>query len=474
VIAPVRTRGTEVTREPGSFRDPSNGVLESDGAVYRFFKGESANDFTAFLKTDLHKDLTASGALIESERIERAAAPALYEAFSGIDLVVEHPRIPFVSYPYEWPFEMLRAAGELQIELTRRAFLHGYNIKDATPYNIQFRGAEPVFIDAGSFEKRRPGTSWRAYSQFCRMFLNPLLLQAASGVPFQPWLRSAIDGIDVEQLAPLLPLSRKLRPGTFVDVVLQSWLNRRFGDNEALVRKVTSQQVSDKTVASMIERAAKQLHGLTRKGGRTVWGDYETGKTHYSSAAERFKEQFVREKLQAAEPGVTWDLGCNAGQYSLIASEASQYVVAMDFDELAVGRLFDRIAGKRKNILPLVVDITNPSPSQGWANRERKALLERGHADWALALALVHHLAIGSNVPLPFIAKWLADASEAVILEFVPKSDPMVQRLLLTREDVFPDYTPLGFEHSIAPYFDVTERVSIPESERLLYVLNRR
>jgi SAM-dependent methyltransferase len=293
-------------------------------------------------------------------------------------------------------------------------------------------------------------------------------------VPFQPWLRSAIDGIDVEQLAPLLPLSRKLRPGTFVDVVLQSWLNRRFGDNEALVRKVTSQQVSDKTVASMIERAAKQLHGLTRKGGRTVWGDYETGKTHYSSAAERFKEQFVREKLQAAEPGVTWDLGCNAGQYSLIASEASQYVVAMDFDELAVGRLFDRIAGKRKNILPLVVDITNPSPSQGWANRERKALLERGHADWALALALVHHLAIGSNVPLPFIAKWLADASEAVILEFVPKSDPMVQRLLLTREDVFPDYTPLGFEHSIAPYFDVTERVSIPESERLLYVLNRR
>jgi hypothetical protein len=270
-------------------------------------------------------------------------------------------------------------------------------------------------------------------------------------------------------------MGRKLRPRTFVDVVLQSWLSRRFGNNEALLRTVATQQVSGQTVASMIDRAGKQLRGLKRKGGgKTVWGDYEAGKTHYSSAAERFKEQFVREKLEAATPAVTWDLGCNAGQYSLIAADVSEYVIAMDFDELAVGRLYERIAGKDANILPLVVDITNPSPGQGWAGKERKPLLDRGHADWALALALVHHLAIGSNVPLPYIAEWLSEAADHVILEFVPKADPMVKRLLLTREDVFPDYTPLGFEHSIAPYFSIDERVEIPESDRLLYVLSRR
>jgi len=474
VIARFRTPRTQVEREPGSFRDPSNGVLEADGSIYRFFKGDSASEFEAFLATDLHRELTSSRLLIQSIPVTKSAAPGLYAVADDTRLVVENPRIPFVSYAYEWPFEMLRAAGELQIDLTKRAIEAGYTVKDATPYNVQFQGAKPVFIDVASFEPRKPGTAWRAYSQFCRMFLNPLLLQAATGVPFQPWLRSAIDGIDVEQLGPLLPMGRKLRPRTFVDVVLQSWLSRRFGNNEALLRKMATQQVSDKTVAAMIDRAAKQLHGLKRKGGKTVWGDYETGKTHYSSTAERFKEQFVQEKLSAAKPAVTWDLGCNMGQYSLIAADASNYVIAMDFDELAVGRLYERIAGKRPNILPLVVDITNPSPGQGWAGKERKPLLDRGHADWALALALVHHLAIGSNVPLPYIAEWLSEAADHVILEFVPKTDPMVKRLLLTREDVFPEYTPLGFEQSIAPHFSVDERVAIPESDRLLYVLSHR
>jgi len=474
VIARLRKPRPRIIREPGSFRDPSGGIFEADARIFRFLTGESAADFEAFLNSGLYQQLTASGAVVESTRVGLSAEPELYEVADDTQLIVEHPRIPFISYPYEWPFEMLRAAGELQIDLTKRAFDAGYSVKDATPYNVQFHGAKPVFIDVASFEPRKPGTAWRAYSQFCRMFLNPLLLQSATGVPFQPWLRSAIDGIDVEQLGPLLPMGRKLRPKTFVDVVLQSWLNKRFGNNEALLRKVATQQVSDKTVAAMIDRAAKQLHGLKRKGGKTVWGDYETGKTHYSSTAERFKEQFVREKLTEAKPSVTWDLGCNAGQYSLIAADASDYVIAMDFDELAVGRLYERIAGKRTNILPLIVDLTNPSPGQGWAGKERKALLDRGHADWALALALVHHLAIGGNVPLHYIAEWLAQAADNVVLEFVPKSDPMVKRLLLTREDVFSDYTPLGFEHSIAPYFSVCERVAIPESDRLLYVLSRR
>ena len=474
MIARFRAPRTQIAREPGSFRDPSNGVFEANGSVYRFFRGDSAADFEAFIGSDLCRELTDSGLLIQSSPVAESAAPDLYAVAEDTRLVVEHPRVPFISYAYEWPFEMLRAAGELQIEVTKRAFGADYAVKDATPYNVQVQGALPICIDAASFEPRTPGSPWRAYSQFCRMFLNPLLLQSATGVPFQPWLRSAIDGIDVEQLGPLLPMGRKLRPKTFVDVVLQSWLNKRFGNNEALLRKVATQQVSDKTVAAMIDRAAKQLHGLKRKGGKTVWGDYETGKTHYSSTAERFKEQFVREKLTEAKPSVTWDLGCNAGQYSLIAADASDYVIAMDFDELAVGRLYERIAGKRTNILPLIVDLTNPSPGQGWAGKERKALLERGHADWALALALVHHLAIGGNVPLHYIAEWLAQAADNVVLEFVPKSDPMVKRLLLTREDVFSDYTPLGFEHSIAPYFSVCERVAIPESDRLLYVLSRR
>ena len=268
MISRFRAPRTQIVREPGSFRDPSNGVFEANGDIYRYFRGDAATGFEAFLQTALHGDLTASGALIESTRVSVQTSPELYGVAEDTRLVVEHPRVPFISYPYEWPFEMLRAAGALQIEVTRRAFEAGYAVKDATPYNVQFQGAAPIFIDAASFEPRRKGAPWRAYSQFCRMFLNPLLLQSATGVPFQPWMRSAIDGIDVEQLGPLLPMSRKMRPSTFVNVVLQSWLNKRFGNNEALVRKVTSQQVSDKTIASMIEGAAKAAAKPQAQGRR--------------------------------------------------------------------------------------------------------------------------------------------------------------------------------------------------------------
>jgi ribosomal protein L11 methylase PrmA len=215
----------------------------------------------------------------------------------------------------------------------------------------------------------------------------------------------------------------------------------------------------------------KQVQGLKRRKLRTTWSDYEDTKDHYSVAADAFKEEFVRNKLRSSAARTVWDLGANRGQFSLIAAESADQVVAIDFDEAAVGALYERLRGKAKNVLPLVIDFLNPSPGQGWAGVERQSLTARSRADAFLCLALIHHLSISGNVPFSLIASWLASIATSGVVEFVPKDDPMVKRLLLTRRDVYADYTQEHFEACLEPHFEVRERVGIADSKRVLYSL---
>ena len=460
--------------DPGSFRDPASGVLLGHNRVFRFFTCEHAAEFTALLETGLLDSFAKSGAVIETKPIGIEEAPEAYRAAPQVGLVVEHPRIPFISYVYEWPFEMLRAAAIRSLEILQVSLDKGFILKDATPYNIQFMGSNPLLIDVGSFERYQEGTPWIGYSQFCRTFLNPLLLQSITGVPFQMWMRSSLEMIDPVHLNSLLPLRHKLRKSVFIDVVLQAWLSRRFASRRSDAPSLRERPIPKGVITGLANRLKKSVAGLKRRGkAHSPWLDYEE-QCHYETEALQDKDRFVEEALARARPQMVWDLGCNVGRYSIMAARYAQYVVAMDSDEAAVGSVYERIGSEYTNVLPLVVNLLNPSPSQGWAQKERQALGDRGAANFVLCLALVHHLAISGNVPLERIVEWLSTIAEAGVVEFVPKSDPMVQVLLRTRQDVYSGYTQAAFEEALKEHFEITDVACLPKSERVLYLFSRK
>lgn len=462
--------------DPGSFRDPAGGVVFLDARVVRYLIDAAGTDLLGLLERSWFQELVADGKVVRSSPLRLSEIPSVSELdsnISNITVVVEHPRIEFLSYPYEWPFEMLRVAAEQQLELTAKAFANGHMLKDATPYNIQFRGTRPIFVDVPSFEQYTAGEGWRAYSQFCRMFLNPLYLHAYGRIAFQPWLRSRLEGIDAGLTRRLLPLHSKVRMSVFIDVVLQSILEQRFANSESIVNAATKRIIPDNVVHSMIGRATKTVERLRRPKADSAWAAYDQTKSHYPPEAEAFKEAFVRGTLERARPRTVWDLGCNTGRFSFISARIAESVIAIDSDEPSIDMLYRRARESQPNILPLVMDLTNPSPNQGWAQGERRGFSERGTADVALCLALIHHVAISGNVPFSRFVDWLASLTRAAVIEFVPKSDVMVQRLLLTRKDVYHRYTPEAFEAAISRRFRIVERAELPNSERVLYWVKR-
>jgi ribosomal protein L11 methylase PrmA len=457
-------------RDPGSFRDPAGAVHHLDGRVLRVFRDEAgAERFRAVQASGLLERLVASRALVATRVVDDAAVRS---EFPDAALVVEHERIPFISYPYEWPFELLRSAALQYLETLRAALDHGFLVKDATAYNTQFRGVAPTLIDVASFEPYVADQPWYSYSQFCSMFLAPLMLQGLAGLPFQAWLRSSLGGIEVDRLGRLLRWRHKLRRDVLLHVVLQSWLNSR-GESGAPAAGASRPSVPRATIYRLAAKLERSVSGLSRDGARrSHWLEYEVD-CHYAPGAVSAKVAFVRDALAAARPRCTWDLGCNTGRYSLLAAEYSEHVVAMDADEQAVGRLAQRLGSGPLNVLPLVMDLLNPSPDQGWGQRERAGLSGRGPADFALALALTHHLAIGGSVPLAEIARWLAQHARAGVVEFVPQQDPMAQRLLATRPDASP-YDEGSFRAALEAHCRVTGVLRLPESERVLYAFTAR
>ncbi len=461
---------TAAYRDLGSFRDPSGTVLVAADRVFRTIMPFAALDYESTRRTGVVDDLVARGLVVDERPVSKDVLGAAGELAA---YVVEHPKLPFISYPYEWCFHALKDAALLHLDVHLRCLERGVTLVDASAFNIQFRGAAPVFIDTLSFRPYREGEIWTAHRQFCDHFLNPLLLRALLGIPHNAWYRGSMDGIPVEHLANALPLSAKLSWNVIKHVVLHALLDKmsRAERPAGELREVRLPQAAFRRVLTGLRDWISKLD--PKDGDKTVWRDYAEINS-YSSDEARQKAEFVRQFAAATRPGVLWDLGCNTGEYSKVALEAgARLSIGFDFDIGAVERAYLRAQAEKLNLLPLHLDATNPSPSQGWAQHERKGMQERAPADAVLALAFVHHLAVAKNVPLDFVVDWLVGMAPTGVIEFVQKEDPMVRELLRLREDIFFDYSQENFERALRARARIHRVEQVSASGRKVYWFDR-
>jgi SAM-dependent methyltransferase len=449
-------------------------VFERDGRLHRALSATALADWERLAATRFYRELSDQGSLPRTSRVsfDETELRSLSPRFEA---VLEHERLPLVSYPYEWSFSMLRDAALLTLDILAAAIGEGMTLKDASAYNVAFRGAQPVFVDLGSFETWRQGEPWVGYRQFCQLFLYPLFLHAYKGIPFQAWLRGSIDGILPEDMAGLFSAREWLRAGVFTHVVLQAMLVRRAAATRSSMREsIAAAGFKKEMILANVASIRRVVARLQPRRATSTWSEYATTRS-YGEADLRTKQEFVRRAIRTTAPRVIWDLGCNTGEFSRIAAETAEYVVAIDGDELAVDRLYTALAQERNTrIQPLVVRFNDPSPGLGWRNEERGPLEQRSRPDLVLALALAHHLVITANVPVAAVLSWLADTAPCFVVEFVSKQDPMVKQLLLNKIDDYVDWEKPRFEAELEARGEIVDRLELSSGTRFLYLARRR
>ena len=461
------SRSSGASRLGASFRDPAGFVFTRDGVLYRQVNEAGLSDFEQLMSSGLYADLVKSGDLVAHEDADPGLSPD-----GRASRVIRPTPVEFISYPYEWCFSQLKDAALLTLRLQKAAIARGMSLKDATPYNVAFANGRPVWIDTLSFGVPKPDSPWVAYGQFCQMFLAPLALASRVDIRLLQLLRSYIDGIPLDLASALLPASTRLRPGLLMHLHLHATAQRRVPKGTAT--KTTTRRLSRAALLGLVETLERTVLRLEWRAPGTTWGNYYEA-TNYSDAAFAHKHEIVRSVLDRLRPSSVWDLGANDGTFSRLASDRGISTVAFDVDPVAVEKNYRRARGaSERHLLPLLLDLTNPSGAYGWANEERDALATRGPADVALMLALVHHLAIAHNVPLERIAEYAARLARALVIEFVPKADSQVQRMLASREDIFDSYTQDQFERAFAGRFTIEQVVPVRESVRTIYVMRRR
>lgn len=457
-----------MTRDPSSFRDPSGFVFRDEhGVLYRQVNACYAEDFRAAADSGLLEELIEAGLLIEHDEV------SLDHALDGEAAHVLRPReVPWISYPYEWPFSALKQAALVTLEIQLRALRRGLTLKDASAYNIQFIGPRPVFIDTLSFERYRPGEPWKAYGQFCRHFLAPLALMAYRDIRLGRLLSIYLDGIPLDLASKLLPRRTRLRLGLLVHLHLQAHLVDKYSDtSKQAEHRGKLRPVSPQGLTALIENLRNTVKRLTWNAAGTEWVDYYSD-TSYSQEGFDEKIAVVTDYLQRTQPATVWDLGANTGVFSRLASRGGALTCAIDVDPACTERHYLHCCREGETrILPLCIDLSNPSSGLGWAHEKRRSLAERGPADLVLALALIHHLAISQNIPLEGIARFFRRLGQNLVVEFVPKSDPQSQRLLRGREDIFGGYHQAGFEAAFSKWFRVVEARPVGTDGRVLYLM---
>ena len=463
---------TPDAKAPSSFRDPAGSVIRSGDRILRFVRPEFVAELESFLCTRIAREAVESGTLISSQRVPSS---------SSDEAVYEHERVPFPSYPYEWPAEMLHAAGLLTLDLAIKALDEGYGIKDATPYNVLFRGPQPVFVDVLSFEKRDPcDPSWMAYAQFMRTFLLPLLANRDFGWPLQQTLSGRRDGLEPETIYRAAGFLKRLASPYLQAVTLPTWLAAKRREDASLYhpKPAGSAEQAAYIVRNLLEGSKKQLNAAApRAGSDSTWSEYLDHKSLYSPQQLAEKEAFVRESLDLARPAAVLDAGANEGHFSMLAARSGAAVVAIDTDPVVVGSIWRQARAENLDVQPLVVDLTRPTPASGWRNQECMSFLDRsnGAFDMVLMLALMHHIVVTERIPLEDLLALAAEISrEYLLIEFVAPQDPMFQRIVRGREALYSHLTQEYFEDAAKPHWELVRSRQITGLHRWLYLYRRR
>ncbi|MBI4836227.1 MAG: SAM-dependent methyltransferase [Candidatus Abawacabacteria bacterium] len=444
-----------------SFRDPSGFIFKSKGKIFRQINKSYQKHYDLLISSGLFAKLVNQKQLIAHNEVD-----ASIDAYK----IIEPEQIPFISYPYEWCFGQLKDAALLTLSIQKDALEHGMTLKDASSYNIQFLQGAPILIDTLSFESYQEGHPWQAYRQFCQHFLAPLALMHYSNIHAGRLSAIWLDGIPLEVAASFLPWKTKWKFSTLMHIHLHAKSQKHYE------RKDTNNQpakMSKFQMLSLLDSLTSTIKKLTPHKQNTEWIDYYD-RTNYSDESIEDKKRIVAQYINQLQPTSLWDLGGNDGHFSRLASDKNIPTISFDIDPLAVEQNYQQLKSKKEiNLLPLVLDLTNPSPAIGWGNEERESLTARGPAHTLLALAIIHHLAISNNVPFEKIAHYFSQLGENLIIEFVPKTDSKVQYLLKTREDIFANYTKSAFEESFGNYFSIQKNQKVSHSERTIYLMKR-
>jgi hypothetical protein len=443
--------------DPGSFRDPASHIVFDDDRVLRLLDERGLRGWNALSGTEFFTRAVADGRLIGSEQVDPpdGAAGALV-----------HPRLPFISYPYEWTFSMLKDAALLQLDLLAEALADGLTIKDATPFNIQFVDGRPVFIDIGSFEKYEAGEPWIGYRQFTRQFLFPLMMRAHGGVPFQPWLRGNPEGPTARDMRNMLGFRQRLKPSTFMHVSLQARMEERMS-GAAVRDQLKTAGFSAELILANVRKLRKLVHGLESGVASKGWIEYESC-THVGRDRDT-KAVFLEEALDAGSPARVIDLGANDGFFSEVAAASGAVAIAVDGDE----PVLDAFYRKGTGVSVVLSDLTNPTPSQGWAETERPGLNERARPELVIAYGLIHHLIYTASIPPGAVVEWLASYGCPVVVEFVSPDDEMVAKLTANKleAELHPNRSQPEFERLLSRHFDTAATRTLGEGTRILYRL---
>ena len=461
----------QVTPHSGSFRDPAGFIFTDNGTVYRQINQAGKDDYDLLMSSGLYDTLTEAGLMVSHQEVTKHSFTKDAERYK----IIAPELIPFISYPYEWSFAQLKAAALLTIEVQKIALEHGMILKDASAYNVQFIGKKPIFIDTLSFKKYEVGEPWEGYKQFCEHFLAPLALAHYASYDVLKFLETNLEGIPLELAVALLPARARLAHGLLSHIYFHAATKKRYENAGARGKEIPKRRLSAFALKGLIAGLESSVSSLRPPRQRTEWGDYYTF-TNYSDEGFEEKQKAVTSLLKQIKPRVqtVWDLGANNGEFSVLAADLGAYTVAFDIDPVAVGRNFTHSDERDRTMLPLVQDCVNPSTANGWMGRERNSLFARGPADAVMVLALIHHLAIGRNLPLPRIAEFLAQVGKNIIIEFVPKGDSKVDILLASRKDIFADYDEHHFEQAMGKYFKLVKKMPVKHTKRTLYLFENK
>ena len=469
---------SEIQRESGSFRDPASFVFYHEGRVFRCVDEATWSCLNDMTKAGLLSRMIEGGLVVATEGSAGGDLPSdIQSILPPGTRCLRHRKIQQISYPYEWSFSMLADAALLHLDIQRMLIEKGLALKDASAFNVLFEGCQPVFIDLGSIERPARSDIWFAYGQFCRMFLYPLLAKLHRGMDFRQVFMGSLDGLQVEQAYRMLGFWKSFAPGSFLDVFMQNlFAGKKVGQATQVGQSLRVEGKTDPAVQLVnLNRLQRKIEGL-KKSFRvgSMWSEYGDIR-NYSDQAIDEKKRVVREILNQYRPRSVLDVGCNTGEFSFMAAEAGASVMAVDYDHDAVEALYRTAKRKKMNILPLVADLSNPSPGLGLFCEERQPLLNRVGGEMVFALALIHHLMVTACMPLEAISRLFAQLTETwLVLEYIDPQDGMFRELLAIRKDYFSGFSIEKLEAGLSDHFGVVSRHPLPGGLRTLLVLKKK